>query len=76
MKMAQRKKQIESSQQSNETDLADRLHPSLQTVFEPLPKATESLTDEQLAAIFSGDLKALRDIVRLVQWPVEDQSDQ
>jgi len=66
--MPQPKKQRNSSQQPRQTeergDLS-RLHPSLRTKFIPLPEAGEALTDEQLAAVFSGDLDALRDVARL-----------
>jgi hypothetical protein len=72
--MGRQKKQAEPSQQPNKASddghLA-RLHPSLRTEFVPLPKAGETLTDEQLSAIFSGDLSALRDVIQLVRQQVQ-----
>ena len=52
-----------------------RLHPSLRTKFIPLPKVGETLTDEQLAAIFSGDLSALREVTQLVAQHIPKKSD-
>lgn len=68
--MKQRKPQTAPSDQSNilsKHDLIERLHPSLRIHFTPLPKAGDPLTDEQLAAIFCGDLSALNDLLCLVQ---------
>lgn len=77
--MGRQKKQDEPSQQLNKASddghLA-RLHPSLRTKFVPLPKAGETLTDEQLFALFSGDLSALRDVIRLVRQPMQDNTEQ
>ena len=76
--MGQQKKQAVPSQQLNKVSddghLA-RLHPSLRTKFVPLPKAGETLTDEQLSAIFSGDLSALRDVIQLVRQQVGDNTE-
>jgi|GEM_PF-3026456 len=69
--MGQRKRQPASSEIASKRDLIETLHPSLRATFTPLPQAGEPLTDEQLAAIFSGDLKALKDVVRLIQPVVE-----
>lgn len=63
--MSQPKKHRNPSQHTETGDDLTRLHPSLRTKFVPLPKAGEALTDEQLAAVFSGDLDALRDVARL-----------
>lgn len=68
--MGRQQKRVEPVQRSEQV-LADgylaRMHPSLRANFVPLPKAGETLTDEQLTAIFSGDLSALQDLVRLVR---------
>lgn len=77
--MGRQKKQSEPSKQPNKA--ADdghraRLHPSLRTQFVPLPKAGEMLTDEQLFAVFSGDLSALRDLAQLVRQPIPKNTDQ
>jgi hypothetical protein len=77
--MGRRKKHVMTSQQLHKA-LDDghlaRLHPSLRTKFVPLPKAGEALTDEQLSAVFSGDLGALRDVVQLVRQPMQDNTEQ
>ncbi|MBZ0275368.1 MAG: hypothetical protein K8I60_04455, partial [Anaerolineae bacterium] len=62
---SQPKKHRNPSQQTETGNDLTRLHPSLRTKFVPLPKAGEALTDEQLTAVFSGDLDALRDVARL-----------
>lgn len=65
-----RKKQDISSTKNKDSavrDLIARLHPSLRMKFVPLPKAGEQLTDEQLLAIFSGDLDAFRDVIQLIR---------
>lgn len=72
--MGRQQKRVELVQRS-ERALADgylaRMHPSLRTKFVALPKAGETLTDEQLSAIFSGDLSALRDVIQLVRQQVQ-----
>jgi hypothetical protein len=77
--MGRQKKHMVASQQLHkaldDSHLA-RLHPSLRTKFIPLPKAGEMLTDEQLSAVFSGDLSALRDVVQLVRQPMQDNTEQ
>jgi hypothetical protein len=77
--MGQQKKQAEPSQQPNKASddghLA-RLHPSLRAQFVPLPKAGETLTDDQLSAVFSGDLSALRDVVQLIRQQPSQNPDQ
>jgi hypothetical protein len=52
-------------------DVVERLHPSLRTKFIPLPDASQMLTDEQLAQVFSGDLTALRDVARLIRQTIQ-----
>lgn len=49
----------------------ERLHPSLQASFVPLPKAGETLTPHQLQAIFGGDLRALHEVAHLARQCVE-----
>lgn len=77
--MGRQKKQAEPSKQPNkasdEGHLA-RLHPSLRAQFVPLPKAGEALTDEQLSAVFSGDLSALRDVAQLARQQIPKNNDQ
>ena len=67
--MQSRKKQARSRQRGLGNQL-ERLHPALRTNFVPLPEAGETLTDEQLSAIFSGDLSAFRDVVQLVRHQI------
>lgn len=55
-------------------ELIERLHPSLREKFIPLPKTDDVLTDEQLAEIFSGDLRALRDVIKLARHTVRDNT--
>ncbi len=45
--------------------LTERLHPSLRENYVALPPAGEALSDEQLAAVFGGDLRAIGDVLRL-----------
>ncbi len=46
-------------------EVIERLHPSLQESFVPLPPAGTRLTPEQMEAVFAGDLRALWQIARL-----------
>lgn len=76
--MGWQKKHVMTSQQLNKVSDDShlvRLHPSLRTKFIALPKAGETLTDEQLSAVFSGDLSALRDVVQLVRQQVVDNAE-
>ena len=43
-----------------------QLHPSLRATFVSLPGRDSMLTPEQLDAVFGGDRRALRDMVKLV----------
>ena len=47
-------------------EVIERLHPSLQESFVPLPPAGTRLTPKQLEAVFGGDLRGLHEIARLV----------
>jgi len=49
----------------------ERLHPSLQASFVPLPREGVTLTPEQLSAIFGGDLRALHEVAHLARQCVE-----
>ena len=49
-----------------EGPLLRRLHPSLRATFVSLPGGDSMLTPEQLDAVFGGDLRALRDMAKLV----------
>lgn len=49
----------------------DRLHPSLLDSFIKLPNDGTSLNPKQLSAVFGGDLRALRDITKLLFQPDE-----
>lgn len=76
--MGKRKKPLMSSNQSQqdiENNYLDRLHPSLRANFVPLPDASDLLTDEQLAEVFGGDWKALRDVIRLAPQNVQESMD-
>lgn len=55
---------------SNEPFDIERIHPSLRGKYTPLPDANSDLTDEQLAEIFSGNHKALGDILRLINHEI------
>ncbi len=46
-------------------EMLERLHPSLRESFVALPPAGTRLSRVQLEAIFAGDLRGLRDLVRL-----------
>jgi hypothetical protein len=56
-----------NTQQPSAANVAERVHPSLRASFVPLPGVNTVLTDEQLDAVFGGDLDALRDMLRLVR---------
>ncbi|MEQ8678095.1 MAG: hypothetical protein RLP44_23175 [Aggregatilineales bacterium] len=76
--MGKRKKSLmpsNQSQQDVENNYLDRLHPSLRANFFPLPDASDLLTDEQLAEVFGGDWKALRDVIRLAPQNVQESMD-
>jgi hypothetical protein len=60
-----------NTHQPSEVKLAERVHPSLRASFVPLPGVDTVLTDEQLDAVFGGDLSALRDMLRLVRQSSE-----
>lgn len=49
-----------------ENPMWGRLHPSLRATFVSLPGGDSMLTPEQLDAVFGGDLRALRDMAKLV----------
>ena len=60
---------------SEEDSLLRLLHPSLRATFVSLPGGDSMLTPEQLDAIFGGDLRALRDMAKLVfQTPTKDHN--
>lgn len=42
--------------------LLEQIHPSLRDSFTALPPLGIPLTEEQLRAVFGGDLRALRDL--------------
>ena len=42
--------------------LLEQIHPSLRDSFVALPPLGTPLTEEQLQAVFGGDLRALRDL--------------
>lgn len=42
--------------------LLEQIHPSLRDSFTALPPLGTRLTEEQLCAVFGGDLRALRDL--------------
>lgn len=74
--MGQQNKSAERSQHLDKTSIyVDRVHPSLRTKFIPLPKPGETLTDEQLSALFSGDVNALRDVISLVQQQILEKTE-
>ena len=76
--MVQAKRRTKSSKKQQHTaiaELVERVHPSLREKFIPLPKADDVLTDEQLAEIFGGDLKALRDVIKLAKYMVQDNTE-
>ena len=50
---------------STPREVIERLHPSLKESFMPLPPSGIPLTQAQLAAVFAGDLRVLRDLARL-----------
>ncbi len=52
--------------------IMERLHPSLRNGFISLPGNNTPLTREQLKAIFGGDLKALREVIKLIQHRSSD----
>jgi hypothetical protein len=56
-------------------DIMKRLHPSLRESFVLLPPAGTTLTQEQLSAVFAGDLRGLRDMVKLVYKPGQHESE-
>ena len=56
-------------------DILERLHPSLHESFILLPPAGTSLSPEQLEAVFAGDLRGLRDMVKLVYKPRQHESE-
>lgn len=56
-------------------DIMERLHPSLRESFVLLPPAGTTLTQEQLEAVFAGDLRRLRDMVKLVYKPGQHESE-
>ena len=60
-----------NAQQPSAANVAERVHPSLRASFVPLPGVDIVLTDEQLDAVFGGDLEALRDMLRLVRQSSE-----
>ena len=70
-----RKKSPKKQQHTAIADLVQRVHPSLRAKFIPLPKPDDVLTDEQLAEIFGGDLKALRDVIKLAKYVVQDNTE-
>ncbi|GAB4523316.1 MAG: hypothetical protein OHK0046_36840 [Anaerolineae bacterium] len=76
--MGQRKKSAACTTQNqsaaNDHDLTTRLHHSLQHNYTPLPASGEELTEEQLAAVFGGDLNALVDLTRLIQHHRQNNS--
>lgn len=43
-------------------DIISKLHPTLRSTFTALPEGVSS--QEQLRALFGGDLKALRDLLK------------
>lgn len=56
-------------------DSINRLHPSLRDGFVSLPGGESMLTLEQLDAVFGGDRRALRDMVKLIfQMPETDHN--
>jgi hypothetical protein len=57
---------------STPREVVERLHPSLKESFVPLPPKGTRLTPQQLEAVFAGDLRALRDLARLVYKSGED----
>ena len=61
---------------STPREIAERLHPSLQESFVPLPSVGTRLNDDQLAAVFAGDLRVLRDLARLAYKSSEDAPEQ
>lgn len=48
-------------------DNLSRIHPDIRDKYIPLPDVKQKLTREQLRQIFSGDLNALTDIIRLIK---------
>lgn len=74
--MGRQKKSAKQPNKASGNSYLVRVHPSLRAKFVPLPKAGETLTDEQLLAIFDGDLSALRDVIQLVHQPIPQNSDQ
>ena len=74
--MVQQNKSAERSQHLGKTSIyIDRLHPSLRAKFIALPKPGEALTEEQLSALFSGDVNALRDLISLVQQQILEDTE-
>ena len=57
---------------STPREIAERLHPSLKESFVFLPPVGTRLNEDQLAAVFAGDLRVLRDLVRLAYKSSED----
>jgi len=76
-KKKQREPQSDNSNSSEGVDspglreVIERLHPSLQGSFVPLPPAGTRLTPEKLEAVFGGDLRGLHEIARLVHQTSE-----
>lgn len=62
----------EGNDTSTPREVMERLHPSLRESFVPLPPKGIRLTQKQLDAVFAGDLRALRDLVRLAYKSSED----
>ena len=62
----------EGTDTSTPREIAERLHPSLKESFVPLPPVGTRLSDDQLDAVFAGDLRVLRDLARLAYKPGED----